>query len=228
MRYKLAIFDMDGTILDTLEDLKNSTNAALAHFGYPQRTLDEVRTFVGNGMENLIRRAAPEGLSREELEPCLYWFKQHYAEHAREHTRPYEGILPLLRHLKKEGMRLAVVSNKGDFAVQDLCRYYFPGLFDFAAGEREGIRRKPAPDVVLSVLDELQCRAEEAVYIGDSDVDSATAGNANMDCILVAWGFRPASMLQELQPVKLVRSPEEIEKFLSLEMKSDTGAVARM
>ena len=140
MSYRLAIFDLDGTILDTLEDLKESTNAALAANGYPERTLEEVRCFVGNGIGKLIERAVPKGTSKEATKKTLESFKVHYGIHCADHTKPYDGIIKLLEDLRKYGIQTAVVSNKADFAVQELCSQYFPKAFDFVVGEREGIR----------------------------------------------------------------------------------------
>ncbi len=214
MSYKLAIFDLDGTILDTLEDLKESTNAALASNGYPARTLDEVRRFVGNGIGKLIERAVPQGTSKEAAEKTLESFKRHYGIHCADHTKPYDGILELLENLRKRGIQTAVVSNKADFAVQELCSKYFPDAFDFVVGEREGIRRKPCPDSVFEVLRTLKKTADEAVYIGDSDVDVETAKQAGMDGIFVSWGFRGREFLIEhgAESKSIVDTPKELEE----------------
>ena len=148
MKYDLLIFDLDGTILDTLEDLKESTNYALDFHGFPKRTLDEVRRFVGNGIGKLIERAVPSGTPEKETGRVLATFKRHYGEHCADHTKPYEKIPAFLKVVREKGCQTAVVSNKADFAVQALCEQYFPGMFDFVVGEREGIRRKPCPDSV--------------------------------------------------------------------------------
>ena len=153
MKYKLVIFDMDGTILNTLEDLTDSTNATLEHFGYPVHSIEDVRHFVGNGIRKLIERAVPSGLSTERIDEVHRYFLDYYAKHCADKTKPYDGILDLIRTLRKEGCKTAVVSNKADMAVQELCKDYFDGLFDFAVGEREGVRRKPAPDAVEHVLE---------------------------------------------------------------------------
>ena len=215
MSYRLAIFGLDGTILDTLEDLKESTNAALAANGYPARTLDEVRCFVGNGIGKLIERAVPKGTSKEATEKTLESFKVHYGIHCADHTKPYDGILKLLEDLRKCGIQTAVVSNKADFAVQELCSQYFPKAFDFVVGEREGIRRKPCPDSVFEVLKTLKKTAAEAVYIGDSDVDVDTAKEAGMDGIFVNWGFRGREFLLEHGAKCVVDTPEELERLLT-------------
>ena len=214
MKKKLVIFDLDGTILDTLQDLADSTNYALAYHGFSERTVDEVRRFVGNGIGNLIKRAVPEHTPVDVTNAVLATFKIHYGEHCADTTRPYEGILPLLSKLKEEGIQTAVVSNKADFAVQELCERYFPGCFDFVVGEREGIRRKPCPDSVNEVLKKLQKTAEQSVYIGDSDVDVDTAANAGMDMIGVSWGFRGREFLIEHGANKIADKPEEIWEWL--------------
>ena len=210
MKYTIAIFDLDGTILNTLEDLADSTNYALKTCGYPERTRDEVRQFVGNGIRKLMERAVPEGTPVEEIDRVHETFTAHYKVHCADKTRPYDGIMELLQNLKKDGCKLAVVSNKADYGVQELCKQYFDGVFDFAVGEREGIRKKPAPDSVNEVLKTLGCSRDRAVYIGDSDVDIQTAANAQMDHIIVEWGFRDVPFLIAKGAKVLVEKPEEI------------------
>ncbi len=208
--YKLAVFDMDGTILDTLEDLKDSTNFALKKCGYPTRSYDEVRRFVGNGIRKLIERAVPEGLTVEQIDRVHEVFTEHYKVHCADKTKAYDGIKPLLEKLRASGVKTAVVSNKADYGVQELCKEYFDGLFDYAVGEREGIRRKPAPDAVNEALRALGIDKSEAVYIGDSDVDFETAKNAELPCISVLWGFRDEEFLREKGATLFVRDPAEI------------------
>lgn len=210
MKYMIAIFDLDGTILNTLEDLADSTNYALKTCGYPERTMDEVRQFVGNGIRKLMERAVPEETPVEEIDRVHETFTAHYKVHCADKTRPYDGIMELLQNLKKDGCKLAVVSNKADYGVQELCKQYFDGIFDFAVGEREGIRKKPAPDSVNEVLKTLGCSRDRAVYIGDSDVDIQTAANAQMDHIIVEWGFRDVPFLIAKGAKVLVEKPEEI------------------
>ena len=210
MKYTIAIFDLDGTILNTLEDLADSTNYALKTCGYPERTMDEVRQFVGNGIRKLMERAVPEGTPVEEIDRVHETFTAHYKVHCADKTRPYDGIMELLQNLKKDGCKLAVVSNKADYGVQELCKQYFDGVFDFAVGEREGIRKKPAPDSVNEVLKTLGCSRDRAVYIGDSDVDIQTAANAQMDHIIVEWGFRDVPFLIAKGAKVLEEKPEEI------------------
>lgn len=210
MNYKLAIFDMDGTILNTLEDLKNSTNYALRAHQLPERSMDEVKSFVGNGIRKLIERAVPRGSSIEIIDKVYETFKIYYKEHSADLTRPYEGIPELLRKLKAAGVLTAVVSNKADFAVQDLVRDYFDGLFDEAIGEQKGLRVKPYPDMVEELLRRVRVTKEEAVFIGDSDVDYETSQNCEMDVIMVAWGFREKEFILACGAPFVVDTPEEI------------------
>ncbi len=210
MSYKTAIFDLDGTILDTIDDLADTMNYVLRSSGYPERTRDEIQERVGNGILKLIIRALPEEVSEERQRELLALFKEYYAEHCADHTRPYEGIPELLEKLKEQGVALAVVSNKADFAVKELCSRYFPGVFQAAVGERDGVRKKPAPDSVQEVLRLLQCSPEDAVYIGDSEVDVQTAVNASMQGLAVTWGFRSEETLRKAGADRLIASPEEL------------------
>lgn len=191
------IFDLDGTLLNTITDLANSVNYALQSLSYPTHSIDEVRMMVGNGVGKLIRRAVPEGTSEDEIAKVLAAFRAHYLEHSQDNTEPYEGIIDLLISLKKEGKKIAVVSNKFDKATKNLCVKYFPNLIDIALGEDEanGIHKKPAPDMVFKAMRELGSVPEECVYIGDSDVDIDTARNAGIPCISVLWGFRSKEFL---------------------------------
>lgn len=181
------LFDLDGTLLDTLQDLTDSTNAALTAFGYPQRTVAEVRRFVGNGALELMRKAVPEGA---DYQPVLRYFQNHYPAHCRIHTAPYPGVGEVLAELKAR-YPIAIVSNKPDAAVKELCAELFPGVF--AIGEREDCRRKPAPDMVQKAMEVIG--VERCVYVGDSEVDIATAKNAGVPCLTVTWGFREESEL---------------------------------
>lgn len=212
--YKLIIFDLDGTILNTLEDLADSTNYALSRNYFPERTIDEVREFVGNGIGRLIERAVPDGMGPAVVEKVLADFKVYYGEHCADKTKPYDGIKEVIGKLKKQGYMTAVVSNKADFAVQQLCEDYFSGLFDFVVGEREGIRRKPAPDSVLEVLERLHIEKKNTLYIGDSEVDIQTADNAGVDQVSVEWGFRKREYLLSQGARRIVKVPEEILSIL--------------
>ena len=210
MPYQTAVFDLDGTLLDTLEDLYLATNAALERHSLPRRSRDEVRLFVGNGVEMLIRRAVPHGTDEETTLAVLADFKTTYAAICEDHTRPYDGILDMLTALRERGIRVAVVSNKFDAATKKLCEKYFGDLVEVAIGERAGVRKKPAPDTVYEALKELGVTAEGAVYIGDSDVDIRTAENCGMPCISVTWGLRDEDFLIENGAKTLVDSPEKL------------------
>ena len=201
---------MDGTILDTLEDLKNSMNHTLRLHNMPERTLDEIRSFVGNGILKLIERAVPAGTSNDKIDEIHKDFMEHYEAHCADFTKPYDGVNNLIKELRNRGYKTAVVSNKADVAVQDLCIQYFPDLFDLAIGEKPEIAKKPAPDMVNTALEQLQISRENAVYVGDSDVDVATAKNSNLDMIAVDWGFRTREFLVEQGAEIIVSKPEEI------------------
>lgn len=210
MRYKLIIFDLDGTLLNTLDDLAGSLNYALRTGGFSERSVEEVRSFVGNGIRNLVTRGLPEDADEESLERTFALFKEHYAEHSNDMTAPYEGVTDMLRELRERGYILALISNKADFAVQDLCRIYFPGAFDSAAGEREGVRRKPAPDAIFALLEKYGLKASDACYVGDSEVDIETAENAGTDLIAVDWGFRDRQVLEARGAGVIITRPGEI------------------
>ncbi len=190
MSYKLAIFDLDGTILDTLDDLADSTNFALAAHNFPTRTKEEIRRFVGNGVRKLIERALPQDMAKEHTDAVLATFLAHYKTNCNNKTKPYDGILDMLRTVREHGCKTAVLSNKADAPVQTLIKLYFGDLIDYAAGEKEGIPRKPAPEGVHAILEHFGVTSKDCAYIGDSDVDVDTAKNAGMDYIGVDWGFR--------------------------------------
>lgn len=212
---KLLIFDVDGTVLDTLDDLMDALNYALARRGYPTHTKEAVRGMVGNGMEKLVERGVPEEVSRGDLEGVMKDFRGYYGEHSADKTTPYPGVVALLGELKKRGYRLALLSNKADDAVQVLCRRFFPGTFDHTAGEIAGVRRKPAPDGVFRILEVMGCQQSEAVYIGDSEVDVATAQNAGLDMVTVLWGFRDRETLLAHGAEHLAAAPEEVLEQLA-------------
>ena len=210
MAYQTAVFDLDGTLLDTLEDLYRAVNAALDRHSLPRRTRNEVRLFVGNGVELLIRRAVPAGCDEETILATLTDFKATYAAICKDNTKPYDGILPMLTALRDKGIRVAVVSNKFDAATKALCAEYFGDLVEVAIGERANVRKKPAPDTVLEALKELGVTAEGAVYVGDSDVDIRTAENCGMDCLSVTWGLRDEDFLLENGAKTLVHAPSDL------------------
>lgn len=190
---KTVIFDLDGTLLNTLEDLKEATNFALSQFGYPKRSLEEVRCFVGNGVKKLIERAVPSDCKN--IDECLCIFKKNYSDNMCNHTVPYNGILKILSDLKADGVKIGVVSNKFDSAVKDLCKKYFGNLVDTAIGQSDDVPKKPAPDGVFKAMKELNADKNSTVYIGDSEVDVQTAKNSGLACIGVTWGFRDKSDL---------------------------------
>ena len=208
--YDFYIFDLDGTLLDTLEDLADSVNATLHHFSYPLRTLDEIRKFVGNGMRNLIQLSL--GGIPENFENILVYFKKYYGENCEKKTKPYEGIIEVLQYLKSQGKKTAIVSYKADYATQALTKNYFNGLIDLAIGENEqaGVRRKPFPDSVLKAMDFFGAKKENTVYIGDSETDIQTAKNAGLRCISVVWGFRDKEYLIKEGATKIITKPSEL------------------
>lgn len=198
MKYDLVIFDLDGTLLNTLDDLADAANRALGAFGYAGRSTEEVRTFIGNGVANLIRRAVPEGTDDQTIAAVLRRFKAIYTENVNVRTRPYPGVIALLQGLRDHGIKCAVNSNKVDNAVQLLCDAHFRGLVSMALGEREGIPRKPAPDGANYIMNALGASPERTLYVGDGDADLLTSRNARVDCAWAAWGYRRREELSGL------------------------------
>ena len=211
------IFDLDGTLLNTLADLRDSTNYALQQFGFPERSTEEVRNFVGNGLRMLIRRAVPNAADEATVDAVLAVMKAHYREHYHDGTIPYDGILPFLRKMEKAGFRMAIVSNKADPMVQLLRTLYFDELIPVAVGELDGVPRKPAPDMVRIAMERLGCTEEHTVYIGDSEVDIETAKNAGLPCLSVGWGFRSEKDLRNAGAETVYRSPVELYDALHTE-----------
>lgn len=211
-QYSTYIFDLDGTLLDTIQDLATSVNYALCQCRMPERTLDEVRRFVGNGVRLLMIRAVPDGEDNPRFQEAFDIFRSHYLEHSLDTTAPYPGIMEMLQRLKANGKRLAVVSNKFDTATKELIRHFFGNLIEVAIGENEaaGVRKKPAPDTVNEALRQLGVGKEDAVYVGDSDVDIQTARNSGLPCISVLWGFRDREFLLENGATTFVQSPDNI------------------
>lgn len=210
MKYKAVIFDMDGTILNTLEDLKNATNYSLRQFGMPERSLEEVRMFVGNGIRKLVERAVPAGTQKEKIDQILDVFLEYYEIHSADNTSPYPGILELVEKLKKSGIKTAVSTNKADVPAQELGREYFNGIFDLIVGQQDGLKVKPAPDSVNKILSILDIQKKDAIYIGDSDVDVQTAKNSGLDFIGVSWGFRGREFLEKNGAKNIVDNANEI------------------
>lgn len=204
------VFDLDGTLLETLNDLAASTNYALRTNNFPEHTVEEVRMFVGNGVKKLIERAITNGLENPKFNTVLDSFRQHYLEHNLDTTNPYKGIPELLKELKARGKKLAIVSNKFYAATQDLAHHFFPDTIEIAIGERDDIKKKPAPDTVLEALRQLGVSKDGAVYIGDSDVDIMTAKNCGIPCVSVLWGFRDKDFLIKHGGNIFIEHPNEL------------------
>lgn len=211
-KFQYAIFDLDGTLLDTLVDLMNAVNFALEKYGQPPRTYEEIRHFVGNGIRNLVLRSVADGTTEEEFEYIFWTFKEYYSKHSQDNTKPYDGVLEVLEWLKEKGVPTAIVSNKIDSAVKQLCEDFFTTV-DFAVGEREGVPRKPAPDNVLWAMENLGADPNTTVYIGDSEVDVLTAKNSNLPCLSVLWGFRSREEVEAAGGTTFVSEPEQLKEY---------------
>ena len=214
MNIKAVIWDLDGTLLNTLDDLAASVNAALAMNGMPLRSTEEVRAFVGNGIRNLMMRAVPGGEANPAFDKALEDFTRHYGAHSRDRTRPYDGILEMLDRLSAAGVKHAIVSNKIDFAVKALSRAYFGERMCAAIGDDPSRARKPAPDSVFAAMREMGVTAQETVYVGDSDVDVLTARNAGVPCVAVLWGFRDEACLRAAGAGRLAHTPDELREII--------------
>ncbi len=212
--YKTLIFDMDGTVLDTLGDLTEAINHTMRTFSEPEHTIDEIRSFVGNGPIKLMERSVPRKLDEKEFNEHLRIYKEYYAAHNRDLTKPYDGIVELMQRAKSEGMKIGIVSNKHHSAVVELSEYYFKGLVDVAVGNKPGAKTKPDPEVVFDAMETLGAKPDTTVYIGDSDVDAATAEAAGLDCILVTWGFRSRELLEKQRSVAVVDTVKELLDFV--------------
>lgn len=213
MRYTTVIFDLDGTLLDTLDDLTSAVNYALSVFALPKRSKEEVRQFIGNGQKKLLERASENKVPVDELLPL---FREYYIQHSADKTKPYDGVLTLLNGLKLQGVQTAVVSNKPHFATKPLVEEYFGDLIQLTQGEDEanGVMRKPNPTSLLAVIEKLGAVKEKTVYIGDSEVDIETAKNAEVDCISVAWGFKDEEFLRQNGAEKLAKTMQQLYSFL--------------
>ncbi|MBR2807754.1 MAG: HAD family hydrolase [Oscillospiraceae bacterium] len=214
MRYKAVLFDMDGTVLDTLDDLADSVNRSLREFGLPEVSRFQVGQSLGNGAKYLIRHCLPEGSDEALCEQVLSFYKPWYDAHCRIKTKPYDGILQLMEALRADGIHQAIISNKPDSAVQELAEAFFSGLMDVVIGESPAVKRKPSPDTVLAAASQMGLMASDCVYIGDTEVDLETARNAGMDCIPVSWGFRTEEQLRATGAEEIIRSPEDLKKKL--------------
>lgn len=211
---KAVIFDLDGTLLYTLQDLANAVNAGLQAGGMPQRTLQEVRSFVGNGVTSLMTRAVPDGKACPQFDMMMCAFRDYYKAHCSDNTVPYEGIPQLLAKLKNAGIKTAVTSNKPDSAVKVLCDDFFPGLIDVTLGDMEGQQRKPEPDMLYKAMEILNVNKDEIIYVGDSEVDIITAKNAGLKCISVSWGFKDKSFLIDNNAQVIVDTVKELEQWI--------------
>ena len=211
-QYDTYIFDLDGTLLNTLDDLAAAVNYTLRQYGMPEHTREDVRHFVGNGVRLLMIRAIPDGESNPRFEAAFKTFREYYLEHSLDTTRPYDGIPEMLRELRKRGKRVAVVSNKFSAATRELCQHFFPDSVEVAIGEHEaeGIRKKPAPDTVIEAFRQLDVDSHNAVYVGDSDVDLQTARNVGLPCISVLWGFRDRAFLEAHGATTFAVTPSDI------------------
>lgn len=215
MKYTLAVFDMDGTVLDTLEDLMDATNYALRAFGYPERTLAEIRRAVGNGVYNQIRRSLPADCGEEIVNEVIPVYKEYYTAHMNVKTKPYPGILELMKALRERGVRVGISSNKFDPAVKALCREYFDGLVDFSEGEAPDTPKKPDPTGTIKIIRAAGATKEETIYCGDSPVDVETARNAGVDGIFVTWGFRTREQLEEAGATRFADTTEELLRLVT-------------
>lgn len=209
-KYDTVIFDLDGTLLNTLEDLADAVNYVMEDYGFPKRTLEEVRCFVGNGIRRLMELAVPKQVTGEAFEQVFEAFKSYYTKHCQIKTCAYAGIMSLLKDLHEKGYQMAIVSNKNHGAVCELNDIYFKEYISVAIGQKDGIRKKPAPDTVLQALKALGKEKETAIYVGDSEVDFATAENTGMDCVLVTWGFRTTEELKAYEPTAFIEKPEQL------------------
>jgi len=205
-----VIFDLDGTLLNTLQDLVDSVNFSLYAHNFPKRTLSEIRMFLGNGYKYLISHAVPENTPESKIAEVSDTFKSYYQEHCLDTTKPYAGIREMLQELKKKGIKMAIVSNKGNDAVQELTQRFFEELIPIAVGESAKVRRKPSPDTVWAAMQQLGSEKSESVYVGDSEVDFETAKNAGIPCISCSWGFRDESFLQKIGVTTIIHQPAEL------------------
>lgn len=214
--YTTVIFDLDGTLLNTLDDLADAVNYVLRKFGWQEHTVDQVRSHVGNGIRNLMKRSVPDGFQNPQFEEAFLAFKEYYQKHCQIKTDAYPGIMDLLKSLHEKGYKLAIVSNKAHLAVTELNKIYFKDYISIAMGENEdaGIRKKPAPDMVNYALEMLGSTKDESIYVGDSDVDKATADNSGLECVLCQWGFRELELLQSLEPKAIIAEPMELIRIL--------------
>lgn len=214
MAIKTVIFDLDGTLLYSLEDLKDSVNFVMKKHGFREYTIDEVREAIGNGVRLLMERILPKDIDKNLFEECLSEFKENYSKNMYNKTKPYDGVLDMLKALREEGYNIAVLSNKFDSAVKELSSKYFGELVDLAVGQKEGVKEKPSPLGIQEIAKELDTDVETCIMVGDSEVDIQTANNAGIDCISVTWGYKNIDFLYDNGATKLVYAPEDILELL--------------
>ena len=210
MKYKAIIWDLDGTLLNTLQDLTDAVNHSLEKYGLPVRTKEEIRAIVGRGIRHLVENAVPAGTDSATTDTVFGEFCTYYAAHSADTTAPYAGIPAMLAALSRAGIKMAIVSNKADFAVQDLAKQYFGEEISLSVGARDGVPKKPVPDMVEYALSRLGVSKSEAAYVGDSEVDVLTARNTGMDCLAVCWGFRSCETLRDAGAEQIFSTPEEL------------------
>ena len=214
MKYKAVLLDMDGTVLNTIEDIMDSANTALRKFGFPEMELSQAAQRLGNGSRVLLTKSLPEGTADETIDRILEFYLPYYDAHSHIKTRPYEGIPEFMEKLKNSGIKLAIISNKPDSTVKELAREFFAGLLETAVGESETVKRKPIPDAVLAAAKQLGLGRKDCVYVGDSEVDVETAKRAGMDCIAVSWGFRSREQLEQAGALNIADSVPELFKMI--------------
>lgn len=214
MKYKAVIFDLDGTLLDTLDDIADGVNYALTAFGYPTRTVDEVRRFVGNGAVKLLERALPESVDAQTFARFYATYDEYYTAHSQIKTAPYPGVLPLLRTLREHDIHTAVFSNKQDNAVRPLCASYFGDLLDYATGPTEDVPKKPDPQGLFFIANALHTKPQKILYVGDSETDVLTARHAGFDCVTVLWGFRDKQTLMQAGAVRFAETVQELQNYI--------------
>lgn len=210
----MLIFDLDGTLLNTIKDLHIALNVALKTHGFPEKTETETQTLLGNGIDILVAGAIPNGQENPKFTETYATFKEYYSKHLNDYTAPYEGIIPLLSELKKRNIKMGIVSNKFDEGVKALAQQYFNGLIKHAQGTSDTVQKKPSPDAVFALIKKLNAENEQNIYIGDSDVDIKTAKNASIPCVSVSWGFRSKAFLQSINASPIIDTPEELLNLL--------------
>ncbi len=213
MKYDAIFFDLDGTVVDSLQDIVDAVNHTMRHFQLPERTADELKPYLGWGVGHLMRSILPDH-NEAQVETVLAHYRPYYAAHTGDKSRPFDGILPMMQRLRDAGLVLAILSNKPDAAVQPLARRYFSGLVSLAVGELPNVRRKPHPDMVEAAARQLNVPLASCLYVGDTEVDIDTAKNAGIDCACVTWGFRTRKQLRSAGATVIVDTPEALASYI--------------